>query len=425
MRQNRGTASGRATGRSVFVSAPTPSPANLSNGRDNPPDPFTVSLSNRRDNLPHPFAVSLSNRLRTVARFAAFAALALLAACATPPRPYVRPPAEVHAQLLTLIPATIPEREAWATDIQRAFAALDVPPSTENLCAVLAVIEQESTYVADPPVPGLPKIARAEIDRRAAWMKIPKFVVRAALQLESPTGKTYAQRLDRVRTEKELSFLFEDFIAEVPLGRRLFAKKNPVRTGGPMQVSIAFAERQARERPYPYATDGSIRHEVFTRRGGLYFGIAHLLDYPSRYERHLHRFADFNAGRYASRNAAFQAAVATATGARLALDGDLLAASGVGATEAAVRSLAAELDMSHAQIRRALRRADGLEFEDTDLYGEVFALAERRAGHALPRAVLPRIALESPKITRKLTTEWFANRVQERYRSCVNRAFAE
>ena len=34
---------------------------------------------------------------------------------------------------------------------------------------------------------------------------------------------------------------------------------------------------------------------------------------------------------------------------------------------------------------------------------------------------MPRIRLESPKITRKLTTEWFANRVNTRYRSCLAR----
>jgi len=154
-------------------------------------------------------------------------------------------------------------------------------------------------------------------------------------------------------------------------------------------------------------------------------GIAHLLDYPNSYERHIHRFADFNAGWYASRNAAFQAAVSEASGVPLALDGDLaLPGDRVGATEAAVRSLAGQLGMSEDSIARQLRQGDRHEFERSNLHARLFALAERRAGRALPRAILPRIDLQSPKITRKLTTAWFAERVQTRYQRCVKRAFS-
>ena len=43
---------------------------------------------------------------------------------------------------------------------------------------------------------------------------------------------------------------------------------NPVRTGGPMQVSIDLAEQHAKNKPYPFEVKTSLRHEVFTRRGG-------------------------------------------------------------------------------------------------------------------------------------------------------------
>lgn len=358
--------------------------------------------------------------------------LTLLVGCATPDANQgpQRSPAEVRAQLVRLMPAKTADREGWAAEIQTAFASIDIPPSSENLCAVLAVIEQESGYVADPAVPGLARIASDEIDRRAARLKVPQFLVRAALAVDSANGQTYAQRLVTVRTEQQLSRLFEEFIGTVPLGKRLFGHANPVRTGGPMQVGIRFAERYAESHRYPYADAGSTRQEVFSRRGGLYFGIAHLLDYPNSYERHLFRYADFNAGWYASRNAAFQAALARVAGVELALDGDLVAHGRgwgkrkIGATERAALSIADELELDERAIQRALDQGDRFEFEETDLYRRVFAIADRRAGQPLPRAVVPRITLESPKITRQLTTEWFATRVQKRYQACIAKAFA-
>jgi hypothetical protein len=352
----------------------------------------------------------------------AFAFLALTGCgsrAVLPPQPS---PTEIQSKLVKLLPTTVNDRQGWATDIQVAFTTQKIDASNENLCAVLAVTEQESTFQADPQVPGLGKIARQEIDRRAARLHIPGFLVSAALQLQSPTGKSYSDRLAAVRSEKQLSAIFDDFIGMVPLGGQLFGTLNPVHTGGPMQVSIAFAEQHARD--YPYSYSGTLRQEVFSRRGGMYFGTAHLLGYPADYPEPLYRFADFNAGWYASRNAAFQRAVSQLTGIDLALDGDLLAAGSLlpSNTEKAVRTLGKRLDLSDTAIRRALEKGDSLAFEDTDLYTDLYKLADQRAGKPVPRAILPGITLQSPKITRTLTTAWFAKRVDERYQRCLQRA---
>jgi uncharacterized protein YceK len=350
----------------------------------------------------------------------------LLAGCATQrTQKTPRPPAEVRAEIMRLMPADAGDREDWATDIHAAFAAQGVETTTSNLCSVLAVVGQESGFQVDPVVPGLGRIARQEIDRRAASRHVPGFLVDAALWLKSPDGRRYSERLHDARTEKQLSDIFQDFIGMVPLGRRLFGDLNPVHTGGPMQVSIAFAEAHARD--YPYPVQGSIRREVFSRRGGVYFGVMHLLAYPANYPQPLYRFADFNAGWYASRNAAFQNAVSVASGIPLALDGDLVQPDAgfgdpPGATELAVLALARQLDMSDSAIHRALVQGENPDFEDSKLYARVFALAERIERKPLPRAVLPGIALKSPKITRKLTTAWFAGRVEERWQRCMARA---
>jgi hypothetical protein len=370
---------------------------------------------------------------RSAARslLAATAVCAMVAGCATQETVPVPVRQElVPGQIVSLLPATLPDRAGWAADIYAAFATQGIPPTSQNLCAVLAITEQESSFRADPAVPGLAEIARREIDTRAERAGVPKLLVQAALQLSSSDGRTFGERIAAAKTERELSEIFDDFIAMAPLGTRVFARHNPVRTGGPMQVSVSFAEQHAAARPYPFPIDGSIRREVFTRRGGMYFGIAHLLGYPAPYPEPVYRFADFNAGQYASRNAAFQSALSTVSGMRLVLDGDLLpprpqAEGVVGETERAALSLAQKLGMAQSSIRRDLERGDDQAFERTRLYETVFAQADRIEGRAVPRAVIPNITLKSPKFTRKLTTEWFARRVDERHRRCLAKAAAQ
>lgn len=372
-------------------------------------------------------------------RLCALLAAAVLAGCAsepTPPTPTVeeaaaiakqpkamqpRKPADMKSRIVRFLPRQVQDKQGWANDVVTALSTQGLTVNDHNVCSVLAVAEQEATYQADPVVPGLGKIAWKEINARAAKLLIPEFVVRTALSIKSPTGKSYAARIDALRTEREMSEIFEDMIGAVPMGKQLFGNLNPVRTGGPMQVSVAFAEANARG--YPYPVKESIRHEVFTRRGGIWFGTKHIFGYPADYPDTLYRFADFNAGWYASRNAAFQAAVSRVSGKPLALDGDLVRYDSdlPGKTELAVHSIASRVNMSKQAIHQSLLKGDSADFAQTDLYHRVFTLADKQAGKRQPRTVLPGIQLKSPKITRNLTTAWFAKRVDDREQACVRK----
>ena len=330
--------------------------------------------------------------------------------------------ADAHTIIELALPATVSDKTGWADDIYAAFKTQHIEPTKENVCAVVAVIAQESNFQVNSVVPGMAQIAWKEIHNRADHTLIPWMVVQAALDVKSPTGRTYSERIDRAKTEKDLSDIYEDFIGSVPLGHTLFENHNPIRTRGPMQVNVAFLKQTAATQSYPYTVKISLGDELFTRRGSVYFGVAHLLGYRAPYPRYLYRFADYNAGQYASRNAAFQSALAAASGNPVTPDGALLPANGdLGGTESAVRNLGDRLNVNDADIHRALEEGKSPDFEHTNVYKRVFALAERAQKHEAPQAVLPRIKLQGPKITRNLTTEWYAHRVDGRFQQCLKK----
>ncbi|MFM2006345.1 MAG: hypothetical protein RLZZ09_2000, partial [Pseudomonadota bacterium] len=150
-------------------------------------------------------------------------------------------------------------------------------------------------------------------------------------------------------------------------------------------------------------------------------------DYPASYDRMLYRFADFNAGRYASRNAAFQKAVSLLGGQPLDGDGDLLRYAGVDVADEpsqtllACRQLASRLRMTEGEIEADLRQEKSASFERTQLFTRVFALVKDQTGKVLAPNALPEIQLKSPKIHNGLTTARFAQRVNQRYQKCLGR----
>jgi hypothetical protein len=211
--------------------------------------------------------------------------------------------------------------------------------------------------------------------------------------------------------------LVDEVVDRVPGGKKLFLNYNPVRTGGPMQVSVAFADEYVQTHPYPYPMSSSVRNEVFTRRGGLYFGSAMLLDYPP----YAPIVSLTNAGRQQSqcRVSTRQGASAASPSAlrRFALQNGQPIATQHAETLLNIKS---RLGMSEASIRRDVLLEKSPSFSKTQLYGRVFELADQ--GGTQPRTLMPEIDLKSPKFKRKLTTEWFATRVYRRYKTCLQRA---
>jgi hypothetical protein len=139
------------------------------------------------------------------------------------------------------------------------------------------------------------------------------------------------------------------------------------------------------------------------------------------------RFADYNAGVYTSRNAALQAQLSKLVGAPLALDGDLLRYEKDGTpsdddsrTMQALRTFRQRFaaTLTDEQLRDDARLEKTFAFEATATWRALTEAFTARLGHA-EYAMLPDVILESPKLSRKLSTAWFAESVDHRYQSCL------
>jgi hypothetical protein len=356
-----------------------------------------------------------------------------------------RPPDLTTAEITELVPERVPDRRDWGEAIQHALTDNRLAADRTAVCAVIAIVGQESGFQADPIVPGLARIARARIDRYKAKLgPLGDPLFDWMLAGHAPAdARPFSRRLDTVHTERDVDLLFRDLLAYYQADHpALFeaaswagkivdlddlADLNPITTAGSMQVSVRFATQWAREHGASTATDAAVRDALYTRAGGVYFGAARLLGFAVHYDRPLYRFADYNAGYYASRNAAVQAQIANLTGLPLAADGDLLAYDRNGtpsdddsASERAVQVFASRFAprLTNRQIRRDLLEEKTLAFEDTDTYRAITAAAASR-GRPTAYAMLPEVALQSPKLTRPLTTAWFARAVDRRYQACL------
>lgn len=338
------------------------------------------------------------------------------------------------------IPAKVRDRNGWAQDIVKAIRDADRDPTVERACAVIAVIQQESGFQIDPKVPELPRIVREGLEKRLQPLgPLADPTLDALLSVKVPGSETsFSRRIAQLDSERDLDQLFREldrsYHKKLPgtyavtsalsmlLGKGSLSELNPVTTAGSMQVKIDFARVVLDD---DGLSDEVVRDLLYTRAGGVKIGTARLLGYRAAYDDILYRFADYNAGLYASRNAAFQGLLNDLMDKNLTLDGDLLAYD----DDREPRDLETETlqamlgfgithDLSSWTIKRDAKKEKSEEFEETSTWKKVREAWEKKYKRPAPYAQMPEVKIESPKLSKKRSTAWFAERVKQHYLEC-------
>ena len=371
---------------------------------------------------------------------------ATLTGCARNRRPEPPlPPRVTVEQAVQLVPPDVKEREGWAEDVLAALEAHRLHPSAEAVCSVLAVIEQESGFEPNPAVPGLARIVEQKLEAYADKLgPLGPPAIKGLLEGRAPgETQTFQQRLGKVKTERDLDRIFRELLeyyetefpktfAAAQLASALFKSTrledlNPITTAGSMQVSVRFSEELAGGDEHALRR---VREELYTRGGGVYYGTARLLGYTAHYTEPIYRFADYNAGFYASRNAAVQEQVSRLTGIKLVPDGDLLMydknEEPLDQDSNSLKALLAfreryAQDLSERRVRKDALHEKELEFEETDTWNAIKSAYQEVTGETPAYAQLPTVSIRSPKITGEKSTVWFARNVDRRYQRCMAR----
>ena len=345
------------------------------------------------------------------------------------------------AKLISAAEKTVKDPAGWAADLLDVLHLLAIPPTKENICSSIAIIDQESNFVANPQVAGLGRIAEQALRDKFSRTPILGVIALAFLETTPNSADSYMARIRSAKTERDLDLTYRAMVADAAKQSSLgvlvssgilnsqIEGKNEIDTIGSMQVSVEFAMGVARHRrwlPMSLEDDYAIRDELYTRHGGMYYGVLQLLGYESGYDRKIYRFADYNAGRYSSRNAAFQKLVAGLSGLPLGSDGDLLLYEKGGSpkrqqssSEMALRKILPGTDPK--ELRRDLLLEKENSFAETQTFKSVRDAYQKKSGASPPFAIIPEIDLNSPKIKHAMTTRSFAESVDRRYQACMAR----
>ncbi len=318
-------------------------------------------------------------------------------------------------------------RDEWAVSISNALKAIKLKPTQDNVCAVISIIAQESTFQIRPQVPNIGDILLNNIESLKNKGFLWKVGINVRLNQERKEGVTFLNDIKNLTSEYDLEEWYKDFtkhnMTEPILNKMGKSVDDVVATAGSMQVSISYAKKFLDTQRLNV---GDIRRYLNTRDGGVLVGTAHLLDYDKDYSNWVYVFADYNAGRYASRNAGFQKMVSSLSKIELDFDGDILIYKGKKhATKSKTFYAIIKLLKDRGEVADEEHIFEGLlsekesRFINEDVYKIVSKIHQNKYGYTIKEEI-PKIALKSQKFKRALSTEWFAKRVYDRFKKCMN-----
>ncbi len=354
-------------------------------------------------------------------------------------------------QVKRLLPNRVSDRDSWSKDIYDIAEQFGIPQTKENMCTIIAVVDQESNFHADPQVYGLGEKAVKEVQERLEEKFTDKLgdtigapiagYFQDVLKNQPSPEDNYLSQMRRVKTERQLDELYREIFdymskhyhvsaltgAAKLVGQDIGEKMNPITTLGSMQVHISYAKEHKRKS----GSIADLRTDLYSQYGGLYYGIHRLMMYSADYDKPLYRFADYNSGMYSSRNAAFQSMLNDLTTAELDLDGDLLLYDKNGSPKSAKSQSERELInvftqhnilVTPRQIRSDLKKEKEKKFEDTATYRAVAKLYKEATNKEPIYAIMPEVVITGPKLSRDYNTNWFATRVNGRFETCMRKA---
>lgn len=343
-----------------------------------------------------------------------------------------------------LIPARAKDRKSWATDILAIMDEAKYPHSLENICTVVAIVDQESNFQANPVVAGLARNAKKAMFERVqdklGDIGVEKF--KEMLKNRPTPEDSFMMKINKLKTERDLDLMYREMFdyfkdhynlslvtgaAKLLAGMDIKEYLNPIKTLGSMQVHVTYAYGHANS----LSKKDDIRDAMYTQYGGMYYGINRLLGYDADYDKPIYRFADYNSGMYSSRNAAFQQTISKLSEIPLTYDGDMLSydkdknvLAARSNTETQIEMVVKEnkLNLSNANIRGDLLKEKDQAFEDTEIYKKLNKLYAEKFNKEPPYAIMPNVEITGPKLSRDYNTNWYANRVNGRYVRCASNA---